>query len=140
MSKYAKLLLELINRSGSHMTAEQLFLELKKTEPKVVQATVYNNLNALCQEGMIRRLSIAGSPDRYDKIQKHDHLVCKKCGALSDISLEDLTEKLEKQLGGSILSYDLKVFYLCPKCREEKQRGEKHGNKKVRSNTDGKKS
>lgn len=118
MSKYAKLILQLINESSGHMTAEQIFLELKKTEPKVVQATVYNNLNMLHREGLIRKVSMEGSPDRYDKIKKHDHLVCKKCGALSDISFHDLTEGLEEQLGEGILSYDLKVFYLCPKCRD----------------------
>lgn len=118
MRKYAEMILELVNQSKEHMTAEQLFLELKKAEPKVVQATVYNNLNALCQNGLIRKLSIENSPDRYDKIKKHDHLVCRKCGTLSDINFEDLTKNLEKQLGEGILSYDLKVFYLCPKCRE----------------------
>ena len=82
MSRYAELILELINQSQGHMTAEQIFLELKKTEPRIVQATVYNNLNALCQEGLIRKLSLEGSPDRYDKILRHDHLVCRKCGAL----------------------------------------------------------
>ena len=125
MRKYAELILELVNQSEGHMTAEQLFLKLKKTEPKVVQATVYNNLNALCQKGLIRKLSMENTPDRYDIISKHDHLVCRKCGTLSDINFEDLTENLEKQLGEGIyvahgiLSYDLKVFYLCPKCREE---------------------
>lgn len=119
MGRYADLILELINQSKEHMTAEQLFLELKKTEPKVVQATVYNNLNALYQNGLIRKLSIENSLDRYDKIRKHDHLVCRKCGALSDINLEDLTKNLENQLKEEILSYDLKVFYLCKKCREE---------------------
>ena len=118
MTRYAKQILELVNQSKSHMTAEQLYLELKKTESKVVQATVYNNLNTLYQEGLIRRLSIEGSPDLYDKIRKHDHLVCKKCGTLSDITFDDLTKNMEKQLGEGILSYDLKVFYLCPKCRE----------------------
>lgn len=120
MTKYAKLILQLINESDRHMTAEQLFLELKKTEPKVVQATVYNNLNALCQKGLIRKMSIEGSPDRYDKIRKHDHLVCQKCGALSDINFADLTKGLEDQLGEGILSYDLKVYYLCPACRAKK--------------------
>lgn len=105
------------------MTAEQIFLELKKEEPKVVQATVYNNLNTLCQKGLIRKLSIEGSPDRYDKIRRHDHLVCKRCGALSDITFEDMTGDLERQMGEGILFYDLKVFYLCPKCREKKEKG-----------------
>lgn len=120
MSRYAELILELVNQSKDHMTAEQLFLELKKTEPKVVQATVYNNLNALCKEGLVRKMSIEGSPDRYDKIQKHDHLLCKKCGALADMNFADLTKSLEKQLGEGIISYDLKVLYLCPKCRVKK--------------------
>lgn len=102
------------------MTAEQIFFQLKQAEPKVVQATVYNNLNALFQQGLIRKVSMEGSPDRYDKILKHDHLMCKKCGALSDICFKDLTRQLENQLGEEILSYDLKVFYLCPKCRETK--------------------
>lgn len=123
MTRYAKQILELINRSGGHMTAEQLYLELKKTEPRIVQATVYNNLNALCQEGLIRKLSIEGSPDRYDKILRHDHLICKMCGALSDVTFQDMTGDLEKQLGEGILSYDLKVFYLCPKCREKNKAG-----------------
>ena len=69
MSRYAELILELINQTTKHMTAEQIFLELKKSEPKVVQATVYNNLNTLCQQGLIRKLSIENSPDRYDKIR-----------------------------------------------------------------------
>ena len=119
MTKYAEQILRRISESESHMTAEQIFLELKKTEPKVVQATIYNNLNALCQKGLIRKLSMEGSPDRYDKIQKHDHLVCQRCGALSDINFQDLTQDLESQLGEGILSYDLKVFYLCPACRKK---------------------
>lgn len=120
MTRYAKRILEIVDQSDEHMTAEQLYLELKKTEPKVVQATVYNNLNALCKEGRIRKLSIEGSPDRYDKIEKHDHLVCRECGALSDITFQDITGDLERQLGEGIISYDLKVFYLCPKCREKR--------------------
>ena len=118
MTRYAKRILEIVDQSDEHMTAEQLYLELKKTEPKVVQATVYNNLNTLYKERLIRKLSLEGSPDRYDKIKKHDHLVCKKCGALSDMTFRDMTGDLERQLGEGILSYDLKVFYLCPKCRE----------------------
>lgn len=120
MTKYAEQILTLFHESDGHMTAEQIFLELKKTEPKVVQATIYNNLNTLCQKGLIRRMSIEGSPDRYDKIRKHDHLVCQRCGALSDINFQDLTVSLEDQLGEGIISYDLKVFYLCPTCRKNK--------------------
>ena len=121
MTRYAELIWNMIRESQAHMTAEQIFLELKKTEPKIVLATVYNNLNGLCSEGLIRKISVEGSPDRYDKAQKHDHLVCRRCKRISDICFEDLTGTLERQLGEGILSYDLKVFYLCPECREKEE-------------------
>ena len=75
MTKYAKRILELIDQSDQHMTAEQLFFELKKTEPRVVQAPVYKKLHTQYQEGLIRKLSIEGKADSYDNIHKHDHHV-----------------------------------------------------------------
>lgn len=101
------------------MTAEQVFLALKKTHPSVVLATVYNNLNHLYEQGKIRKISVEGYPDRYDKNTRHDHLVCRRCGRLSDIHLTDLTADLERQTGLAIEGYDLKIQYLCPQCRAE---------------------
>lgn len=127
MTKYAEKILNFINSSTSHPTAEQVFFELKKTEPKIVLATVYNNLNYLCANGFVRRISVEGSPDLFDKNLKHDHLVCGKCGAIADFCFEDLTETLKKQFGGETLGYDLKVFYVCPDCRKKyNPRGENY--------------
>ena len=101
------------------MTAEEIFEALRQTYPAVVLATVYNNLNRLWQEDLIRKVSVEGMPDRYDRIKRHDHLVCKGCGKLVDIDLGDLTAQLEKQAGMSILSYDLKLTYLCEDCQKK---------------------
>ena len=83
--------------------------------------SLYNNLNRLWQDDLIRKVSVEGMPDRYDRIQRHDHLICRRCGKLSDIDLGDLTAELEKKAGISILSYDLKLNYLCEECRKEIQ-------------------
>lgn len=115
--RYEKSILELVNTSNSHMTAEQVFFALKQDYPSVVLATVYNNLNHLCQQGRIRKISVEGCPDRYDKQIRHDHLVCRYCGSLTDIYLSDITSDLERQTGFSIDGYDLKIQYVCPKCR-----------------------
>ena len=117
--RYEKSILTIINTFKEHMTAEQIFLTLKKTYPSVVLATVYNNLNNLYAQGKIRKISIEGCPDRYDKNTKHDHLICRCCGKLSDIYLSDLTMDLERQMGFSIEGYDLKVQYVCPECRKK---------------------
>ena len=119
MTKYGTKILEIVIASRSHMTAEEIFDTLRRTYPAVVLATVYNNLNRLLQEGLIRKVSVEGMPDRYDRIQRHDHLVCKGCGRLLDIDLGDLTAQLEENAGISILSYDLKLMYLCENCKKK---------------------
>lgn len=121
MTKYEKHIYDIVNESFSHMTAEQIYQILKKEFPNVVLATVYNNLNKLCRDGLVRKISIEGMPDLYDRIEKHDHIVCRDCGKLSDIQFDDLTDSLKKQLGTDFLSYDLKVFYLCPECQKKRQ-------------------
>ena len=100
MTKYKEKILEIVEASRSHLTAEQVFAQLRKTYPQVVLATVYNNLNRLWEEERIRKVSVEGMPDRYDRIARHDHLVCKGCGKLLDVDLEDMTSMLEKQVGG----------------------------------------
>lgn len=122
MTKYAQQILDIINTCSDHLTAGQIYLCLKASNSKIVLATVYNNLNLLCQQDRIRKVSLEGYPDRYDKIVKHDHLVCKKCGALSDICLSDLTAQLQEQIPEEIISYDLKVNYICPSCRSKAEK------------------
>lgn len=117
MTKYEKKIFEIVNASRDHLTAEQVLAALREEYPAVSQATVYNNLKKLTSDGLLRKLTLADSPDRYDRIQRHDHLICQRCGRLADMSFEDMTEELSAQLGCDILSYDLKVSYVCPECR-----------------------
>lgn len=125
MTKYEAEIYNIINTSTAHLTVEQVYMELKKRYPKVAMATVYNNVNKLWKERMIRKISVENMPDRYDKVIKHDHLVCQRCGKLVDFSFEDLTASLREQMGGDFISYDLKVFYICPACQEQ-ERNDKH--------------
>ena len=122
MTQNAQYILDIINHSQEHLTAEQIFFLLKHKNPKVVLATVYNNLATLYKNGLIQKVSVEGYPDRYDKASKHDHLVCRVCGKISDISLNDLTEQLQKQIGVKVISYDLKINYICEECRKEEKK------------------
>lgn len=122
--RYESKILEIISSSHAHMTAEQVFFTLKQEYPGVVLATVYNNLNSLCQQGKIRKISVEGCPDRYDRNTRHDHLVCRRCGSLADIHLADITAQLEQQTGFAIDGYDLKIQYLCPRCRAAQDSGQ----------------
>ena len=122
MAKYSELLLEIILQSKEHPTAEQIFIEAKKRNPKIVQATVYNNLKNLLAQGRVIRISNPGQPDRYDNTTRHDHMICTQCGELFDICLADLTSDIERQLGYEIASYQLMVRAICPACRRLKNK------------------
>lgn len=120
MTKYSSRIKEIVETSNQHLTAEQVFFEIKKDFPKIVLATVYNNLNHLCKRGDICRVITGGQPDRFDKVYRHDHLVCSECGKLSDVTYKDLTEDLESNLGHEIKSYNLTINYVCDECRKKK--------------------
>lgn len=120
MSENTNTILNIINVSRDHLTAEQIYLKMKEEKHKVVLATVYNNLKALLNQGLIMKISVEGFPDRYDIATKHDHLLCKECGKLSDVYLDDLTDSLQEQVEVEIDSYDLKISYICPACRKKK--------------------
>lgn len=121
MTKYEQEIYRIITMSKDHLTVEQIYIELKNRYPGVVMATVYNNVNKLWKARMIRKISVENMPDRYDKLVKHDHLVCQSCGKLVDFSFDDITASLREQMGEEFISYDLKVFYICPDCRKRER-------------------
>ena len=122
MPKYAEEILAAVTELQRHPTAEQVFMEMKKEHPSIAIGTVYKHLNALAEEGLLHRITESGSPDRYDCTERHDHLICSRCGNITDICLRDLTEPIENKLGQKILSYDLRIRYICPACREQEKK------------------
>ena len=110
-----------------HPTAEQVFLEMKREHPRIALGTVYKHLNGLAEEGLLLRITEPGSPDRYDRTERHDHLICSRCGKIEDIHLPDMQSRIERALGREILSYDLKIRYICPDCREQEENNTEGG-------------
>lgn len=118
MRKYEKMIFDIIYKEPRHLTAEDIYRELKEQEPKVVLASVYNNLKVLHEKRLIHKVTVEGMPDRYDSIERHDHVVCTKCGDLYDFKFKDITHELEEKLGISISGYELNVNYICPSCKK----------------------
>ena len=119
MTKNNKMILEIVNSACDHPSAEQIFERAKEKNPKVVLATVYNNLNSLVKNDQIRRISVPGKADCYDNTIRHDHKVCINCGCLSDIMVDDLSDLIQTKVDGVFLSYDLCVRYICDDCKKD---------------------
>ena len=122
MSKQRQDILKAINESEGHLTAEEVFMKCKEMGASVSMATVYRNLGILAEKGVIRRVSIIGQPDHYDKVlSAHEHIFCDRCGKIQDIHVADLKAMLEEKTGIKLESYDLCMRYICPECRKKEK-------------------
>ena len=120
MSKQANQILQVIQDSDLHMTAEEIFLKCKELDLSVSIATVYRNLGIMTNEGIIQKVSIVGEPDRYDKCpQVHEHLFCIKCKKVEDLNTGNLKQMLEETFNVMLESYDLSLRIICEECRKK---------------------
>ena len=118
MTRQRAAILEVIRAEPRHYTAEEIFKKAKEVLPTISRATVYNNLNAMADEHLIRRICLPDA-DVYDRsFEPHVHLICEKCGGIKDMRLDGLAETLEKTLGQTVSSYEFKVEYICEGCRK----------------------
>lgn len=118
MTRQRAVILEALRSDKRHHTAEELYMLAKEKLPTISRATVYNNLHALEEERIIRRISGDGGPDRYDNSYiPHAHLVCGVCGGVFDIDVPGLSELLAETVGESPASYELKVKGTCAECK-----------------------
>ena len=70
-----------------HITADRV-AEVVRTEIGAISLqSVYDALNVLVAEGLIRRIQPAGSPARFeDRVgDNHHHLICRICGRVVDV-------------------------------------------------------
>lgn len=121
MTRQRKLVLSIIKNSDDHLTAEETFKLAKRQMPSIVFATIYNNLNALTELGLIRRVKVSNGADCYDRtLSPHEHLICDCCGKLTDVLLGDLLESFENQTKVALTGYEINLHYICPDCKKNK--------------------
>lgn len=120
MTKQRELILQILTHSDRHLTADEIFFLSKLQMPSIAMATVYNNLNAMTEAGIISRVHVDGSADCFDRVvEPHDHLRCDICGKLSNVRIPSLTAVLQGSVGLEIHSYDLTIHYTCPECKKK---------------------
>lgn len=120
LTKQQQLIYHLILDSNDHPTADTIYWRAKQEIPNISVGTVYRNLNHLAETGIVRRLSVPGEADRFDKTTlPHGHALCKQCGKMTDIFADDFGKVIEDAMGMEILSYELNVSYICSGCKAE---------------------
>ncbi len=103
-----------------HHTAEEIFSLAKERMPTISRATVYNNLKALEEEQIIRRINGEDGSARYDKSYiPHGHLFCTGCRQIYDFDIPNFSSTLNQYSEAVVDSYELKVRGICHSCMEK---------------------
>jgi Fur family peroxide stress response transcriptional regulator len=104
-----------------HPTAEDVYLTLRQTEPKISLATVYRNLDKLVDDGLVSKFMVPDEPDHYDPVRgEHYHVRCEQCGRIFDINLrlaKKLAHIIKKQTGLNMTTLQLIADGRCEHCQ-----------------------
>jgi Fur family ferric uptake transcriptional regulator len=120
-------ILEEVEKSHDHLTADEIYQKVKLRLPRISMGTVYRNLEVLAANGIIKRLGSNRPQMRFEgNIKEHYHLTCLRCGSIEDVPFkptENSFETLENALGNltkyGIFAHNLEFFGLCARCLEE---------------------
>ena len=114
----------IIEKEGQHLTAEEIYDEVKKICPDIGLATVYRTVLLLEEINVIYKLDLNDGCSRYELVHsgeehRHHHLVCDKCKKVFEVQddlLEELEERIEKTYRFKILDHSVKFFGICSDC------------------------
>jgi Fur family peroxide stress response transcriptional regulator len=111
----------------AHPTAESVYFRVHQQLPGLSQATIYRTLQFLEAENLIRRVSSPGAIGRFDaNIDPHQHLLCRVCGSLKDISVPSLhSAAIPKVSGFTVEELDIRLVGLCETCSSSQSRSQK---------------
>ncbi|HIG07549.1 MAG: ferric iron uptake transcriptional regulator [Methylococcales bacterium] len=115
-------ILELQRESSNHLTAEQIYKILIKSDEEIGLATVYRVLTQFESSGIVRRHHFEGGNSVFelDSGTHHDHILCVKCGKVSEFT-DDVIEQRQKEvavrLGFTLTDHSLYLYGYCAACK-----------------------
>jgi len=116
-----QLILDAICAGDGHTTPEEIHERVRAWTPHVNRATVYRNLDFLCDMRLVVAVQIGGR--WYYEIAgetPHHHLVCRRCNRMVQIdhlTVKSLFDRVERERHFTIDMDHLALFGLCAKCR-----------------------
>lgn len=120
-SKQRNRILELLQSTKTHPTADWIYDQLKREFPKLSLGTVYRNLSILEEQGLLQKIHFGSTFDRFEaNISPHYHLVCEECGKIVDFELsiyDEINKKAKQKTNFNIHHHKLEFFGLCENCK-----------------------
>src|SRR3712207_3745168 len=93
LTSQRRAVLEALSEAKGHPSAEDVYLIVKKKNPRVALGTVYQALAVLEEIGVIGSKHWSESPTRYDlNVEPHLDIRCVRCGEVSEVRGIELGE------------------------------------------------
>ncbi|MBQ2935938.1 MAG: transcriptional repressor [Lachnospiraceae bacterium] len=119
-SKQRDSIMEFLRERKDHPTADVVYMNVRKTFPNISLGTVYRNLTLLADIGEISRIRVGDGVDHFDAdTSPHYHFICKECGSVIDLEMEDMTdinETANKNFSGLIEGHITYFYGKCGNC------------------------
>jgi len=126
MTKQRKTILEILQNTTCHPTADWIYEQARKIIPEISLGTVYRNLQILVHNQEIQELKYSSTFSRFDgNARLHYHFVCLRCGQVSDLNMPVLTELnqiVEGIIEGKVENHRLEFYGTCQQCLEQEKR------------------
>src|ERR687893_327629 len=123
LTSQRKAVLDALRDFNGHPSAEEVYLLVKKRNPKVALGTVYQALSVLEEIGLIEAKRWSESPVRYDLNTKpHNDIRCTRCGEIAEISgveFEDFAARVRDNTPYEVTNASLVIEGICPVCQKE---------------------
>ena len=111
---------EILEGNTAHLSAEDVFKEIRKSYPTISFTTVYKTLEIMEKMGEIMKITIDEERKHYDpNTNIHHHIICSRCNKISDIKDGSIKPKLPKEILDEFTpsSYHISFYGTCKKCR-----------------------
>ena len=128
MTRYSKkraAILEAIQSTDCHPSAEWVYQTLKPAHPDLSLGTVYRNLIFFQDSGDIKSVGVVKGQERFDaNTNPHSHFVCNECGAVYDLPEIkpdfDLDKAVCRRYGHDVERHELIFYGRCKECMKNK--------------------
>ena len=123
ITKQRRTVLKIFLESKDHVSVEELYNTVLKTEPKIGLATVYRTLALLTKSGLALEMDFGDGQKRYESSYRslhHDHMVCTECGKIIEFThplIEKYQEEVAEENSFKITSHKLDLFGHCQDCK-----------------------
>ncbi len=112
-------ILDYLVSTPEHPSAYKIFEEVRKVQPGLSLATVYNTLQVLTMKGLIKMLTFR-EDNRYEaNLSFHINLICTSCGKIQDFEAGTIMspEEIREKVGFEVMTYRMEYEGLCAQCQ-----------------------